>query len=72
MNEAQTLFSVAQFCERNPAFAVGGVRSLLFYRGDDAEKVGAVCRFGKRVLIDEASFIKWVREGGTRTIRGAA
>ncbi|MHB8210866.1 MAG: hypothetical protein ACYDDP_05935 [Acidithiobacillus sp.] len=64
--------TVRQFTEKQPAFTAGGIRSLLFYRGDDAEKSGAVVRFGRRVLIDEPRFLSWVREGGAKHIRGAA
>ena len=64
--------TVRQFTEKQPAFTAGGIRSLLFYRGDDAERAGAVVRFGRRVLIDEPRFLSWVREGGARNIRGAA
>lgn len=64
------LVTVTQFVETNPAFSSGGVRSLLFYRGHDALKAGAICRFGKRILIDEARFLDWVREGGAAVIRG--
>lgn len=65
-----TLLTVSQFAARNPAFSTGGLRSLLFYRGADALKAGAVCRFGKRILIDEERFLAWVREGGAAVIRG--
>ena len=65
-----TLLTVSQFTQRNPAFSNGGLRSLLFYRGDDALKAGAICRFGKRILIDETRFLEWVREGGAAVIRG--
>lgn len=65
-----TLRTISQFTQRYPAFSNGGIRSLLFYRGDDALKAGAICRFGKRILIDEARFLEWVREGGTAVIRG--
>ncbi len=64
--------TIPQFCEKQPAFTVGGLRSLLFYRGEDAEKAGAVARFGRRVLIDENRFLAWVRDGGAKHIRGAA
>lgn len=70
MSENNPLLSVSQFIEKNPAFSTGGIRSLLFYRGDDALKAGAICRFGKRVLIDEGRFLAWVREGGAAVIRG--
>lgn len=64
--------TVRQFADKHPAFTNGGIRSLMFYRGDDAEKAGAVVRFGRRILIDESRFLTWVREGGARHIRGAA
>ncbi len=67
---SETLKTVKQFAESNPAFSTGGLRSLLFYRGHDALKAGAICRFGKRVLIDETRFLEWVREGGAAVIRG--
>lgn len=66
------LFTVRQFCEKQPAFTAGGIRSMLFYKMDEAEKAGAVVRFGRRVLIDEPRFLAWIREGGTRHIRGVA
>ena len=70
--EQTTLFTIPQFCERNPAFSPGGIRSALFYRGDLAEQAGAVVRFGRRVLIDETAFLAWVKSGGARHLRGAA
>lgn len=65
-----TLKGIPQFVESHPAFTTGGIRSLLFYRGDDALKAGAVVRFGRRILIDEDKFLEWVRSGGAAVIRG--
>lgn len=70
--ENSALLSIKQFCDKNPAFSPGGVRSALFYRGDLAEQAGAVVRFGRRILVDEARFLDWVRSGGARTLRGGA
>ena len=64
--------TVKQFITKHVAFTAGGIRSLLFYRGDDAEKSGAVVRFGRRILIDEPRFLAWVRDGGAKHIRGTA
>jgi hypothetical protein len=72
MENTSELLSIAQFCERHPAFSVGGIRSALFYRGDIAEQAGAIARFGRRVLIDEQKFLTWVRTGGAKVLRGAA
>lgn len=66
------LSTIKQFVESNPAFAEGGIRAMLFYKGEAAEQAGAVVRFGRKILIDEEKFIEWVRVGGAKTIRGAA
>ena len=71
-NETPQFLTIRQFTEKQPAFSAGGVRSLIFYRGDDAEKVGAIARLGRRILIDEGVFLAWVKEGGARQIRGQA
>ena len=71
-NETPQFLTIRQFTEKQPAFSAGGVRSIIFYRGDDAEKVGAIARLGRRILIDEPRFLEWVRTGGARQIRGQA
>ena len=70
--EHSALLTIPQFCEKNPAFSPGGVRSALFYRGDLAEQAGAVVRFGRRILVDEEAFLSWVKSGGAKTLRGGA
>ncbi len=65
-----TFKTVKQFVEDNPAFSAGGVRGVLFYLGDKAERDGVVARLGRRVLINEPKFLQWVQEGNARTIRG--
>ena len=70
--DTPTFFTITPFVDKQPAFSAGGVRSLIFYRGDDAEKAGAIARLGRRILIDEPRFLAWVRDGGARQIRGAA
>lgn len=69
-NSTPRLRTVAQFCEDNPAFTVGGIRHLLFTKGQEAEKAGAIARFGRRLLIDEAAFLCWIKNGGARQISG--
>ncbi len=71
-NETPQFLTIRQFVAKQNAFSAGGVRSLIFYRGDDAEKVGAIARLGRRILIDEPRFLEWVRDGGARQIRGQA
>ena len=70
--ETPQFLTIRQFVEKQTAFTSGGVRSLIFYRGDDAEKAGAIARLGRRILIDEPRFLAWVRDGGARQIRGQA
>lgn len=70
--EIPQFLTIKQFVEKQTAFSAGGVRSLIFYRGDDAEKAGAIARLGRRILIDEPRFLAWIQEGGARQIRGAA
>lgn len=66
------LKTIRQFCEDNPAFTQGGMRSLVFYRGDEATKAGAIVRFGRRVLVDEDIFLAWVKSGGAAVISGVS
>ncbi|MEL5847928.1 MAG: hypothetical protein U7M05_00995 [Candidatus Igneacidithiobacillus chanchocoensis] len=66
------LKTVKQFATDNPAFAIGGVRSIVFWRGDFLEAQGAICRVGRRVLIDEEKFLELARSGALRSVRGAA
>lgn len=63
---APVFLTVAQFCDRHPAFTVGGMRHLLFF---DPEGMREACivRFGRRVLIDEAAFFVWLRANRGRT-----
>ena len=63
-----TLKTVNQFVEGHEAFTLGGMRQLIFHKGSEAEKAGAIVRFGRKILIDEAAFISWVKAGGTKVI----
>lgn len=64
------LLTVSQFCEANPAFTVGGIRHLIFTKGQEAEQAGVITRFGRRLLIDEVAFLNWIKAGGARRISG--
>ena len=55
--------TVKQFCQHHPAFTIGGLRSLIFNEHSNGlAKSGAVVRIGRKVLIDEAKFFRWVEE----------
>lgn len=64
--------SVKQFAEKHPAFAIGGLRSAIYWQHDALEKAGAISHLGRRILINESVFLQFVQAGGLRTVRGAA
>ena len=53
------LCTVRQFCQKNPAFTLGGMRWLLFHRQTNGLEE-AVVKIGRRVLIDEDKFFDWL------------
>ncbi len=72
VNETPQFLTVKQFAEKNQAFTLGGLRSAIFWKGDELEKAGAIARLGRRVLINEQRFLAFVQSGGLRSVRGAA
>ncbi|MCG9065047.1 hypothetical protein LH425_08325 [Laribacter hongkongensis] len=63
--------TVKQFAEENPAFTPSGLRALIFRAnprhthdglvpGNGLIEAGAIIRVGRRVLIDEEKFFRWV------------
>jgi len=62
--------TVNQFCAKHRAFTPGGIRSMIFYIGEKAEKDGVISRFGRRILINESAFLEWVAAGNAKVIRG--
>lgn len=65
-NQSQYL-TVAQTAEKYPCFTVAGLRWQLFNRvttGFDR----CVVRAGRRVLIDEAEFVAWLRDQRERKV----
>lgn len=64
-----TLLTVRQFAEKHAAFSEGSLRWLIFKAGSpksgavdprDLEFNQALSRVGRRVLINEQKFFKWV------------
>jgi len=73
MNDKEStpeFLTVRQFCEKEPAFTHGGMRFLLFNRGEELESAGVIVRFGTKILIDKAKFIEWLRAGGAKSLTG--
>lgn len=59
------LSSVSLFCKRHPAFTPGGMRHHLFYREQNGLSAsGAVIKLGRKILIDETVFFRWVKAQG--------
>lgn len=66
------LFSVEQFSERRPAWTPASLRNLILNAADRVNsrgeripgnglaEAGAIVRIGRRVLIDEQSFFRWI------------
>jgi len=65
-----TLSTVNQFTEKQPAFTIGGLRSLIFNENSNGlAKSGAVVRIGRKVLIDDTKFFAWIEsqnQGGAK------
>jgi len=59
--EAPTVFlTVRQFCERHAWARPGGLRHAIFH-GDTTGFSACVVRFGRKVLLDEAKVIAYLR-----------
>lgn len=70
VKEKPQFLTVKQFAEKNPAFTLGGLRSAIFWKGDELEQAQAIARLGRRVLINEPRFLAFVQDGGLRAVRG--
>jgi hypothetical protein len=53
-------YTVEQFAQKYPAFTDSSLRWLLFNRAHNG-LAAAVVQLGRRVLIDEAAFVAWLR-----------
>ncbi len=72
LTPATPLYTVEQFAIRQPAFTAPALRNLIFkaeprqtsrgtIRGNGLIECGAIARLGRKVLIDEARFLEWIR-----------
>ena len=56
-----TLYTVQQFNQKHPAFAIGGLRDRIFHSDKNGMKeAGVIVRNGRRVLINEEKFFSWL------------
>ena len=69
----QTLYTVEQFADKQPAFSASALRNLIFkaesrkswngeISGNGLIEYGAIIRVGRKVLIDGERFLEWVRQ----------
>lgn len=68
------LFTVGQYSERRPAWTQPALRNLILNSADRVNsrgervpgnglaEAGAIVRVGRRVLIDEQAFFRWIAE----------
>lgn len=64
--ESHTQFyTVKQFAQRHEWITPGGLRWLLFGRDTNGlQESGAIINIGRKLLIDEQQFLKWLRHQG--------
>ena len=72
LNEPRDLFTVEQFAERRPAWTEPSLRNMILNAqdrlnsrgeripGNGLAECGAIVRVGRRVLIDEQAFFRWI------------
>jgi hypothetical protein len=72
------LYTVGQFAERRPAWSEAALRNLILnsadrlssrgrIAGNGLAEAGAIVRVGRRVLIDEQAFFRWLAEQQKRS-----
>jgi hypothetical protein len=59
---AEIYFTVRQLTKRHPAFSDGCLRWLLYNsQTNGLQASGAIIRIGRKIIIDEALFLSWVK-----------
>ncbi len=57
--------SVAKIAEAHPGFTEASLRWIIFNASSNGlSKSGAIIRVGRKVLIDEAPFLAWLKSQG--------
>ena len=55
------LFTVKQFCKKHRFIKPGGIRYQIFNRAENGlGKSGAIVRIGRKVIINEEKYFKWI------------
>ena len=56
------IVNIEQLSQEVPAFTQASIRWLIFRAKENGlEESGAIIRLGRRVLIDEGAFFRWVQ-----------
>lgn len=67
---SERLQTVRQFVSTRPAFTEGGLRWLIFQRGEELAAAGAIVRLGtgkkRRVFVDGTAFDSFLRQENGR------
>lgn len=57
------LYQLAQFSEKYPAWSVPSLRFHVFHaKQNGMEEQGVIWRLGRRILISESAFFRWVAQ----------
>lgn len=63
--EEHQILTVKQFAQRHTWITLAGLRWLLFNRRSNGlQASGAIIRMGRKILIDEQEFLRWLRHRG--------
>lgn len=69
-NQTPQFVKVADIEKYEPALTPGGMRHLIFTKGDELEQAGVVHRFGRKLLVDITGLRAYIRNGQARHIAG--
>jgi hypothetical protein len=61
-----SIFTIPQFTQRNPAFPPGSIRHTIFHEKPEMIRAGVLIQHGRRLLIDEPRFFEWLRDKSRR------
>jgi hypothetical protein len=62
----------AQYLQSNPAITKGGLDWVIFHKRAELLEERTIAYFGRKVLIHEENLNRYILEGGTQVIGGAA
>ena len=78
-SKSRKLMTVRQFSEKHPAFSQGALRNMIFLAAKRESSKGpilgngltfAILRVGRKILIDEDKFFKWLDAQDVASVSG--